>query len=108
MKNYAIENGKKYFMFYDTESDVMKIIDIEETGLKFTSYGEWLCNGKLTHKTLHECIENMCNYTKPIIYKNKNINVWQDDIFITYSNGQFYRKKFFDPSVLESFEEKAV
>lgn len=108
-KNYAIENGRKYFMYFDLEHDVMKIVDIEETGMKFTSYGEWMCNGKLTHKSLHECMENMHNYRKPILYHGENINVWQPDLFVKYNpyNGEYYRDYHFDSSILEKYEKLA-
>lgn len=105
-KNYAVENGRKFFMYFDNDNNVMTIKDISETGLKFTSYGEWMCNRKLTHTSLHDCLKGLWNYSKPIMYRGENINVWQPDLFVKYNpyNGEFYRDYHFDPSILEKYE----
>lgn len=107
MKNYAIENGKKYFMFY--ENGTMQIVDIKETGIKFESRGEWLCNGNLCHDSLKSCIDSLHGYRKPILYHGENINVWQPDIFLSYNRytGEFWREFHFDDSILRKYEDIA-
>lgn len=102
--NYAIANNRKYFMY--CESGSMQIIDISETGVKFESRGEWLCNGKLTHKSLRECIESLNGYRKPIMYKGENINTWQPDVFISYNpyTGEYYQKYHLDDTLLKKYE----
>ena len=105
--NYAIENGCKYFMSF--EEGTMKIIDIVETGLRFESRGEWMCNGSLCHKSLRDCLESIRNYQKPVMYKGENINVWQPDIFLSYNRytGEIWRDYHFDDSILRKYENIA-
>jgi hypothetical protein len=109
MKNYAIEYGRKFFLYYEPAEDVYKIEDIADTGRKFEIYGEWMCNGKLTHATLKDCIESLNGSRKPVIYHGENINVWVPDIFLSVNRytGEVWREYHFDDAILRRLETVA-
>ena len=102
--NYAIDNGKKFFMSYD--NGVMSIIDIAQTGKQFESRAEWLVNGDLCHDSLRACIDSLHGYMKPIIYRGENINVWERDIFLHVNKytGEVFEDYHFNDSILNKLE----
>ena len=92
----------KCYTSFTTDGDVFYQIDDIK---KPIDWAEYLCNGKLYHDTLKDCIFSTM---KPIIYHGININTLQPDIFLKMDGcGNFYRDYHFDDTNLKKFENIA-
>lgn len=92
MENYAIKNGLKYFCHTAPDYNSFIIEDITD---KFVSYADFMCNRKLYHPTVKDCIEHLSGTLYPIYFNNKDVNPVREceDIFIHYNpyTGESYR-----------------
>lgn len=89
----------KCYTSFTNDGDVFYQIDDVKSPI---TWPEFLCNGKLYHDTLKDCIFHTM---KPIMYHGVNINTLQPDIFLKMDGfGNFYRDYHFDDANLKLFE----
>ena len=89
MKNYAIEKGYKYFMYYDPKKDLYIIQEVSETGLYFTNYGQFYCSRNNLYYRIQDVIQVLYGTLKPIIYHDKNINKSKRSVLLHYNGSTF-------------------
>ena len=104
-KNFKATWKYKCYTVFTKKGEVY--FQVEDVTKPIT-WAEYLCNGKLYHDTLRDCIGTRYSQT-PVMYRGENINVWQPDIFIRVDGcGRYYREYHFDDTKLRKYEKEKI